>query len=168
MNTDKKNIPRWYALYTRPRFEKKVDELLSEKGLESYLPLQMVLRQWSDRKEKVKEPLFSCYVFVKLPLRQSVLAVQTHGVIRMVSFTGNPSPIPGEEIEAIKAILKSERPFKMAQYLQEGQFVEVVHGPLTGVCGRLLEHRGRGKLLVGIEQIKQAISVEIEGCEVKP
>ncbi|MFQ5710087.1 MAG: transcription termination/antitermination NusG family protein, partial [bacterium] len=88
------NSSHWYALYTRPRFEKKVDLLLQEKGLESYLPLHTVLRRWSDRWKKVEEPLFSCYVFVRILLSQRIHAVQTDGVVRIVSFTGTPSPIP--------------------------------------------------------------------------
>jgi transcription antitermination factor NusG len=158
----------WYALYTRPRFEKKVDSMLRKKGLESYLPLHTVFRRWSDRWKKIEEPLFSGYVFVRIPLEERISAVQTVGVVRMVSFTGTPSPIPDEEINAIKKVLNQAVPFEASDYLPIGQMVEVMRGPLQGIRGRLIEHRGRKRLLVGIEQIRQAISVEVNEFDVCP
>lgn len=165
---DLRNVPQWYALYTRPRFEKTVNLKLQEKGLESYLPLRTVLRQWSDRRKKVEVPLFSCYVFVRIPLRQKIYAVQTHGVVRMVSFSGNPLPIPDEEIKAVKGILERSDSFETSQYLALGQIVKVIRGPFEGIRGRLIENRGHKRLLVGIEQIRQTISVEIQADFVKP
>ena len=154
-------MPKWYALYTRPRFEKKVDLNLKKKGFESYLPLLTVLRRWSDRWKKVGEPLFSCYVFVRVPLKERVYAMQTDGVVRMVSFNGLPSPIADHEISAVKKILEETDFFESTHFLAIGQRVEVIRGPLEGVLGRLTERRGQKKLLVGIEQIGQGISVEV-------
>jgi transcription antitermination factor NusG len=162
------NFPHWYALYTRPRFEKKVDFTLRKKGLESYLPLQTIFRQWSDRRKKIEEPLFSGYVFVRIPLRDRIFAVQTDGVVRMVSFNGTPSPIPDAEINAIKNILERADCFETTQYLAIGNRVEVIRGPFKGVRGLLSEHRGRKRLLIGIEQIRQAISVEVSEADVHP
>ena len=56
---------QWFALYTRPKAEKKVEERLSLAGFDSFLPLQTVIKQWSDRKKKVEIPLINSYVFVK-------------------------------------------------------------------------------------------------------
>lgn len=165
---DRCNVTHWYALYTRPRFEKKVDLKLREKGLESYLPLHTVLRRWSDRWKKVELPLFSCYVFVRIPLREKVYAVQTYGVVRMISFNGTPSPIPDEEIKAVKKILEGADSFETSHYLALGERVEVIRGPLEGIRGRLIEHRGQRRLLVGIEQIRQGISIEIDERDVIP
>ncbi|MFQ5676744.1 MAG: UpxY family transcription antiterminator [bacterium] len=165
---DLRHTPRWYALYTRPRFEKKVDLKLREKGLESYLPLHTVRRRWSDRWKNVKEPLFSCYVFVRIAQIQRIYAVQTHGVVRLVAFSEGPAPIPDHEIEAIKRILEGTDSFETNPYLTIGQMVKVIHGPLEGIQGRLVERRGRKCLIVGIEQIKQSISVEIGEHDVQP
>lgn len=165
---DLRNISHWYALYTRPRFEKKVDSLLREKGLESYLPLRTVLRQWSDRKKKIREPLFSCYVFVRVTSREFIYAVQTDGVVRMVSFNGPPAPIPDQEIETLKKILEKTDSFEMAPYVAFGQTVEVIRGPFAGIRGYLLEHHRDRKLLIGIEQIRQAISIEVNDSDVRP
>ncbi|MFQ5753333.1 MAG: UpxY family transcription antiterminator [bacterium] len=162
-----RNVPHWYALYTRPRFEKKVDSILQEKRLESYLPLQTTLRRWSDRWKKITEPLFSCYVFVRIPLREKVLAIQTRGVVRMVMFNSTPSPIPDFEIYTLKNILQKTDRIEPVPYLKIGQMVEVVNGPFEGIRGRLIEQRGRKKLVVGIEQLKQAISIEVNAFDLR-
>ncbi|MCD6165698.1 UpxY family transcription antiterminator [bacterium] len=160
-------IPHWYALYTRSRHEKKVDAQLKEKGIESYLPLHTVIRQWSDRKKKVEEPLFRCYVFVHLALKDRLRALQTEGVVRMVSFGGKPSVIPDSQIEAVKRLLQEGLVVEPYQYLKEGQWVEVVQGPLTGLQGILIEKRGSQKLVVSIDSIRQSISVQIDARLVK-
>lgn len=168
LTVHRRDVLNWYALYTRPRFEKMVDSLLCEKGLESYLPLQTFRRQWSDRKKKVQEPLFSCYVFVRVASQQRMHAVETRGVVRMVSFNGTPSRIPDDEINALKGVLEKADFFEPAPYLAVGQMVEVIRGPFKGIRGRLTQHRGQKRLLVGIEKIRQAIRVEVDGSEVRP
>lgn len=165
---ERQTVAHWYAFYTRPRFEKKVDLMLREKGLESYLPLRTVHRRWSDRWKKVEQPLFSCYVFVKIALRDKIYAVQTDGVVRMVSFNGTPSPIPDDEINAVKNVLEHADSFETTHYLAIGQMVEVIRGSLEGIRGTLVEHRGQKRLLVAIEQIRQAISVEVSEMDVQP
>jgi len=162
------DVPRWHALYTRARFEKKVDFLLKQKGLESYLPLQNVVRQWSDRKKTVEMPLFSCYVFVHIPQRQHELAVQTYGVVRMVGFNGRPSVILDEEIEAIRRVLKEVPVVEPVAYLRSGRRVEIVRGPLMGLRGRLVEMRGSHRFIIAIEEIQQALSIEIDISDVRP
>ena len=165
---ERQTVAHWYALYTRPRFEKKIDLKLREKGLESYLPLHTVRRRWSDRWKKVEQPLFSCYVFVKIALRDKIYVVQTHGVVRMVSFNGTPSPIPDVEINAVKNVLEHADSFETTHYLAIGQMVEVIRGSLEGIRGRLVEHRGQKRLLVAIEQIRQAITIEVNEFDVQP
>ncbi len=166
--TDYGNTRRWYALYTRPRFEKKVNALLQEKGLESFLPLQTVLSQWSDRKKKIDKPLFSRYVFVYVSFRQIIHAIQTHGVARVLSCNGSPSAIPEEEINAIKQVLEKADSFENGHYLHLGQKVEVIRGPFQGLRGRLIEQRGQKRFLVGIERIGQALIVQINERDVCP
>lgn len=162
------HLPRWYALYTRPRHEKRVDRQLKQKGIESYLPLRKELRQWSDRKRWVEEPLFRCYVFVRIPLQDYILALQTHGVVRMVSFNGRPAPIPDEQIEAVRRILEEIRTVEPVSYLVIGQRVEVIKGPLAGIRGVLIQKRNQNRLVIAIDSIRQAISIEINADEVKP
>src|SRR6187551_2660447 len=96
---------KWYAIYTRPRWEKKVNNLLLEKGLESYCPLNKVRRKWSDRVKLVEEPLFKGYVFVKVSDDDRTSVRMTPGVINFVYWEGKPAIIKEREMKAIKRFL---------------------------------------------------------------
>ena len=96
---------KWYALYTKPRWEKKVDKLLYEKGIESYCPLQKVQRNWSDRKKVVEEPLFKSYVFVRIKEEERSLVRMIHGVVNFVYWLGSPAVVKDKDIETIKKFL---------------------------------------------------------------
>ena len=93
--------PKWLAVYTKPRWEKRVNQLLHEKGVESYCPLNKVRRKWSDRIKTIEEPLFKSYVFVKVnePDRTSVR--MTNGVINFVYWNGKPAVIKEKEINML-------------------------------------------------------------------
>src|SRR5215470_16647273 len=92
-------IRKWYAIYTRPRWEKKVNSLLVEKGVESYCPLNKVRRKWSDRLKIVEEPLFKSYVFVKIDDREKTVVRMTDGVINFVYWNKKPAIVKEKEIQ---------------------------------------------------------------------
>ena len=119
------NNSRWYALYTRSRYEKKVDHLLKEKGITSYLPLNEVYHRWSDRRQKVLMPLFSCYVFVFIALRDRFKVLQTDGAIKLVSFNGKPAVIPDDQISMIKRILDEKMSFCQPDSFTPGKKVKI-------------------------------------------
>ena len=96
---------KWYAIYTKPRWEKKVHQLLISKGIESYCPLNKVRRKWSDRIKLVEEPLFKSYVFVPTDEKGKTLVRMTKGVINFVYWDGKPAIVKDKEIVAIKRFL---------------------------------------------------------------
>lgn len=100
---------KWYAVYTKPRWEKKVDKLLSEKGIESYCPLQKIQKQWSDRKKIVEEPLFKSYVFVRIADEEQTSLRMVNGVVNFVYWMGKPAIVKDKEIEIIKKFLNDYR-----------------------------------------------------------
>lgn len=160
-------IPHWYAIYTRPRFEKKVHAQLQEKEFESYLPLKTVVHQWSDRRKKVEEPLFRGYVFVHVTPMDRARSLQVIGAVRMVAFGGRPSIIPDDQIEAVRRILQEGLLIETIDYIRTGDVVEVVQGPLMGLKGVLMEKRQKGRFVISIDSIRQSISVEIDVRDVK-
>ena len=160
-------IPSWYALSTKARHEKKIHNQLIQKGITSFLPLQTFHRRWSDRYKKVQEPLFSCYLFVKIPLKDRLLVLQTDGAVRFVSFNGIPATIPEYQINTIKAILENDLPIERVDYLTPGQKIEVMQGPLKGTKGILAEVKNNHRLIVRIDSIMQAISVDIDYRDIK-
>ncbi len=157
----------WYALYTRPRHEKKVYQQLCEKGFHAFLPLVKRLRQWKDRKKWVEMPLFNSYVFIDIDLRDRLNALQTHGVVRMVSFGGVPAAIPDWQIEQLRRIIEHPETLQPEQYLKEGDWVEVVEGPFRGIKGYLRELRGETRVAILIDGIYQSVSFVVDRRFVK-
>ncbi len=136
MNTTK----QWYALYTRPRWEKKVAEQLSRKKIECYCPLNKVVRQWSDRKKTVLEPLFVSYVFIYATQADFLSVRQTPGVINYVYWLGKPATVREEEINVIKRFTEEHENVKLEKIqisLQDN--VRIIAGPLMSVTGKVME-----------------------------
>jgi transcription antitermination factor NusG len=98
-------VKHWYAIYTTGRWEKKVHNRLQEAGVESYCPLNMVMRKWSDRVKRVEEPLFKSYVFVRISKDQHRIVLDTPGVVSFVYWLGKPAVIRDKEIVEIKRFL---------------------------------------------------------------
>jgi transcription antitermination factor NusG len=96
---------KWYVIYTKPRWEKKVHSRLNEKGLENYCPLNKVRKRWSDRVKIVEEPLFKSYVFIYISEEELKTVRMVNGVLNFVYWLGKPAIIRNIEIEAIKKFL---------------------------------------------------------------
>ncbi len=137
-------IKKWLAIYTRPRWEKKVNQLLAEKGLESYCPLNKVRRKWSDRIKTVEEPLFKSYVFVKVSEEDRAEVRMTNGAINFVYWNGKPAVIKDREIIAIRRFLDEyenveARPLE----LKINQRVRITNGTLMDHEGKVLGIRNK-------------------------
>ena len=161
---------KWYALHTRSRFEKKVAEQLCEKQFATFLPLRKEVHRWKDRYKPVELPLFAGYVFVQLnghpDLRLRVL--RTPGVVRIVGFGQQDTAVPSEQIERLQRILESNSVVQRHRYLHVGQRVKVISGTLSGVEGILVRIKNADRLVVSVEPIRQAVSIELSGYEVLP
>jgi transcription elongation factor/antiterminator RfaH len=155
------NNMKWYALYLRSRYEQKAHEELRKKGIESFLPLIEVTRIWSDRKKKIKEPLFHGYLFVKTDLGNRIDIVQTNGVVRLVGIGERPSPIPEEQINWIRLLTEHPAKIQKENYISIGQKVRVAAGMFAGLEGFVMKDKSPHKVVVTIESIKQSVSLEI-------
>ena len=158
----KKEPERWYAIYTKSRTEKKVASDLAEKGVEVYLPLLKTLKQWSDRKKWVEEPLFRSYLFVRILDRNYIEVLQTDGVVRFITFRQERIPVPDQQIEAVKAYLNEDSHINLEDFnYQPGDRVEVVRGPMQGLLGVLIMIKGKQRVLVEIESIGQRLIINL-------
>jgi len=152
----------WYAVYTKSRQEKKLAERLTEAGIEAYVPLQKVLRQWSDRKKMVEMPLIRSYCFVKITMRQYYDVLNTPGAVRYVWFSGKPAPIPDRQIDLLKVITGANVPVDVIRAgFEPGSPVRVIAGPLAGLEGELIRFAGKSKVVVRIDHLDQALAVTI-------
>lgn len=130
----------WIAVYTRPRWEKKVSQLLTNKNIENYCPLNKVVRQWSDRKKIILEPLFTSYVFVNTSIDEYLSIKKTDGVINFVYWLGKPAIIKNTEIESIKTFLSDYTDIELEKIdVNVNEEVKIIHGPLFSMKGKVVE-----------------------------
>jgi len=162
MNLMTKGEPRWYAAYTKARNEKMVLARLESAGIEAYLPLQRRLKQWSDRKKMVEEPLFRSYIFVRITLKDYYNVLNTIGIVRYITFEGKAVPIPDNQINLVKQLLEQDIDVEsVEETLELGTLVEVKFGSLVGLTGELIEHRGKKKVVVRIAHISHSLLVTL-------
>ena len=159
----KADLGRWYAVQTRARHEKTIAERLREQGVTSFLPLVSEVHRWSDRRKTVELPLFSCYVFVRLaPTHEDRLRVcRTNGVFGIVGNGAEGTPIPDEQIEAVRILLTQQLPWSVHPFLKIGQRVRIRGGSMDGVEGVLLARNGDRTLIVSVDVIQRSLAVRI-------
>ena len=161
----------WHALYVRSRAEKKVYDQLIDLGYEAYLPLITRIKQWSDRRKKVVEPLFKSYVFVRNNERQHYYILGVYGVVRFVTFEHQSVVVPEKQILAIKKYidnpLEDEEEMNGLQ-LKAGQLVRITNGPMQGIMGHLVSVKSKRYLLVNIDVVGQSIPVSVQRSKVEP
>ena len=157
----------WFAVWTRSRHEQVVREQLARKGVEAFLPTIPKWSRWKDRKKKIDWPLFPGYCFAKFDVRDRLPILKCTGVVSIVSFDGEIAPIPEFEIRGIRQLVDSDLQFDPCPLIREGMMVEVVHGPLKGVVGRLQRKGAHARLVLAVDLIGQAVSVEVDAADVK-
>ena len=154
---------KWFVLYTRSRFEKKIAEALAESGYEVYLPLVKTLRQWSDRKKKVEVPLFSSYVFIRSTHHKIKSVIYPPGVLTLLSFRGEAATVPDEQIESLRLLLATDEPFEVTtETFAPGDYVEILRGPLRGVKGIFTDYSSRKQVMITIDALHLSIAVSID------
>jgi transcription antitermination factor NusG len=162
-------LSHWYAVYTRSRHEKQVEQILRRQALETYLPLRRAWSRRRDRRVTVELPALPGYLFVRCALYGEVRAQlkKTAGVIRVVENAGRACVIPEEQIESLRLILTRSFEAEAHPYFNVGDRVQVARGPLVGARGRLMRvAAGRHKLVVAVEFVNQAVAVEIDAADV--
>jgi len=168
-NGEVRRLKRWYALHTRARHEKRVDERLRKKKFETFLPLVERTRVRRGRRYTSLLPLFPNYLFVRAERDRVLKAYWTKGVLRVLGADeSNPTPVPEAQIERIKIALENEIKLDPHPYLKEGQRVRVKYGPLAGVEGILVKKKQHLRLVVGIDLISRSAVCEISADDVEP
>jgi len=159
---------RWFAIWTRSRHEQVVREQLGHRHVEAFLPTIPRWSRWKDRRKKIDWPLFPGYCFARFDPAKALPILKCTGVVNIVSVEGKPAPIPDFEMESIRVLIGSELQYDPCPLLREGVMVEVVHGPLRGVVGRLLrKDPSRARLVLSVDLIGQAVSVDVDAADVK-
>ncbi|NII27379.1 UpxY family transcription antiterminator [Pseudoflavitalea sp. X16] len=153
---------QWYAVYTKPCWEKKVAGLMVMYGIEHYCPLQRIQRRWSDRKKIIMEPLFKSYVFVHVREKEQLAVRQVNGVLNFVHYLGKPAVIRDEEIDTIKQFLNEYRNIRLERIeFNVNDHVRIVSGPLMMMEGDVVEVKHK-TVKVLLPSLGFAMTAEIE------
>jgi transcription antitermination factor NusG len=154
---------KWFALYTKPRWEKKIYAVLERKGIETWCPLQRVQRQWSDRKKIIEEPLFKSYVFVYIGDSERLSVLQTDGVLNFVYYLSKPAVIRDEEINMIKSYLLQKDAMisiQSVESFEKDTRIKIKQGVFMDQVGTIMRTAGKKKVYVSLESLGQVMIVE--------
>jgi len=155
----------WYAIHTRSHFEQKVFDGICGKSVEAFLPKIQVMSRRKDRRKKIMIPLLPGYVFVRFQMEPEVYweIIKTVGVVRMIGFMGKPVCAKDEEINSLMILNGTDRTVHNQEFMKAGDRVMIMEGPLKGLVGFYLRHKGQSeKVVVSIELLQRSLAVEIE------
>jgi transcription antitermination factor NusG len=158
----------WYAAYVKHHHEKKAAGLLESKGLEVFLPTQLSVRKWKDRRTTLSLPLFPGYLFLRCSLEHKFNILNTPGVFFLVESNGRPCAIAPEEIENLRRVVVSGAPAQSYPYISTGDRVRIRSGSLADVHGILIRFKNQYRVVLAVELLRKAISVEVETDNVEP
>jgi transcription antitermination factor NusG len=150
----------WYVVYTYPHYEKRILNQSEKIGIQCFLPTKKVVKQWSDRKKVVDEPLFPNYVFVYVNKQARFRLLDIAGVSRYVAFEGKPVVVSDQDMNAIKKLIV-EPEVAVEQEPQSGSKVLITDGPFTGMEGIIFQKKGKTRFGVRIPGLNHSISVEV-------
>lgn len=152
----------WYGIRTRSNQEKVVAAGLEGKGYKPYVPLYVLHRHRADVLVKSEHPLFPGYIFCRFDAKKRLPVLMTSGVVSVVGCGREPVAIPDQEIEAVRAVLRSGLPAEVCPYLPEGQRIRVMNGSLEGVEGILVKRKNQSRVVVSVTMLQRSLSVEID------
>lgn len=153
---------KWYPVYTHARAEKKAYEALAKKGIEAYLPLNRQLKQWSDRKKWVEEPLIKSYLFVYITEHDQMEVLTTKGIARFIYFSGKITAMPDTQIDELKLLLASPYQLEITEEdLQPGEKIVIKAGPLKGLTGEMISYRSQKQLIIRLNNMGLSILVHV-------
>jgi transcription antitermination factor NusG len=162
------SLQRWFAVYTTARHEKHVSEILSERQIETFVPLYRATRQWKKSRQVVLElPLFPTYVFVRIAQGARSAVLGTPGVLSIVGSPKEPWPLPDFEIDALRSGLL-ERRIEPHPYLIVGERVRIKAGVMAGVEGILARKKNDLRVVLSLDTIMRSVAVEVDEDDIEP
>jgi len=157
----------WHALYTRYQHEKLVQQILNEKGFETFLPLYQAAHRWKDRVKQVALPLFPSYVFIRGGLDRRLDIVTTTGFHSIVSEGDQAGVVTQSEIDAMRQLVETRLRVEPHPFLKVGDRVLVKSGPLAGFEGILVRKKNQYRLILSVELLQQSVATEVDAYQVE-
>jgi len=159
------DVLKWYAVHTRSRFEQKVHGGITGKSIEAFLPRVQVMSRRRDRVKKILVPMIPGYVFVRFDMDPETYwdIIKTTGVVKLVSFRGEPAPADDREVASLMILDGTDRTVQNSSYINKGDRVMIMEGPLKGLVGFYVRRKGQSnKVVVSVDLLKRSLAVEIE------
>ena len=157
----------WYVLYTCPRHEKRVATQIERRNFSCFLPLYRSVRRWKDRRKELELALFPGYVFVRMPLEDKLCVLELPGVVRFVSFNGQPASLSASEIETLQNRLSATFRIEPHPYLRTGRRVRVHSGAMQGLEGIIVRRKDRCRVVFSIDLIQRSVAVEVDEADLE-
>jgi transcription antitermination factor NusG len=167
-NSESDGSVAWYALQVRSRKENYVASQIQGKGLECLLPTYKSIRQWSDRKKELEQPLFPGYLFCRFDFQQRRPLVTIPGVLQILGNGRVAVPVAEEEITALRLAVSSGMPKQPWPYLEVGQRVRVNYGTLAGLEGILVNVKGNHRVVLSVTLLQRSVALEVETAWLSP
>jgi transcription antitermination factor NusG len=139
---------------------------LQERAIPHFLPVYRSVRRWKDRQKELDLVLFPSYVFVNIHPQEQLRVLQVPGVVRLVTFNGQPARLPQQEIEALRNGLAEGINAELHPYLKIGRRVRVLRGPLAGIEGILLRKKDKWRFVISIDVLMRSVAVELDAADV--
>lgn len=163
------NTYKWYPIYTRSRFEKKTQLELEKKQITTYLPLKKVLKQWSDRKKIVEEPLLKSYLFIYISIKEYNEVLLTPGFSRFIYFSGKIASIPEKQIQDLRLLLAKSTDLELIEYnISPGEKVLIKAGPFKGITAELVSLKSKNFLILRLDQLGCSINIHTSMAFIEP
>ena len=159
--TNQPTQKNWFALYIKPQHEFKAKDELEKLSIQNYLPIVTKIKQWSDRKKKIDEPLLKGYIFIFADEKERLNSLENRCVVKCVSDHGRPAKIPDWQITNLKNMLSHKGEFMVLERLVKGLKVEIVEGPFKGVQGVVQQTETQNQLAVTIELLNRSVIVHL-------
>jgi transcription antitermination factor NusG len=154
--------PRWHAVYTWARHEKKVAQHFEDRGITYFLPLYTALHKWNKKTAKVSLPLFPGYVFVHTSRQTRHLPLAVPGVVHFVGPATSPAEIPAEEGEGLRNLVLMQRKIQPHPYLAPGNRVRISSGPMSGIAGTVQRTSTGCRIIISVDMIMRSVAVEVD------
>lgn len=163
------NEYRWYPIYTRSRAEKKTELELSRKNIICYLPLKKVVKQWSDRKKTVEEPLLKSYIFVYISAKEYAEVLMTYGITRFIYFSGQIAYIPNKQLEDLKLLLANAKDLEVIDHnISLGEKVLIKAGPFKGIIAELVSLKNKKGIVLRLQNLGYSITINTSLAFIEP
>ena len=158
----------WYALQVRSRKENYVAAHILGQGFECLLPTYKSIRQWSDRKKELEQPLFPGYLFCRFDFQARRPLITIPGVLQILGNGRIGIPVSDDEISALRLAVTSGMPKQPWPYLEVGQRVRVNYGTLTGLEGILVNVKGNHRVILSVTLLQRSVAMEVDTAWLSP